>query len=120
MPNVTCYMSPPNPGWLSSWGPGSEGYRGWLLCCKASWPSGFVLWFFNSALGASEVNPALMVNISRPPDVPPGSIGLDRGLLLLLHQGPVYFLEGGAFLCVPPPAAQHDLVEGVRTQPGLG
>lgn len=32
----------------------------------------------------------------------------------------MYFLEGGPFLCVPPPAAQHDLVERVWTQPRLG
>lgn len=41
-------------------------------------------------------------------------------LPLLFQKGHVYFLEGGAFLCVPPPAAQHDLVEGVWTQPRLG
>lgn len=35
---------------------------------------------------------------------------------LLLQQGSVYFLERGPLLCVPPPAAQHDLVERVRTQ----
>lgn len=35
---------------------------------------------------------------------------------LLLQEGPVYFLEGGPLFCVPPPAAQHDLVEWVRTQ----
>ncbi len=28
----------------------------------------------------------------------------------------MYFLEGGPLLCVPPPAAQHDLVERVWTQ----
>lgn len=28
----------------------------------------------------------------------------------------MYFLEGGPLLCVPPPAAQHDLIERVRTQ----
>lgn len=39
---------------------------------------------------------------------------------MLLQKGCVYFLEGGAFLCVPPPAAQHDLVERFRTQLRLG
>lgn len=38
------------------------------------------------------------------------------GLRLYFQEGPVYFQEGGPFLCVPPPAAQHDLVERVRAQ----
>lgn len=37
-------------------------------------------------------------------------------LRLYIQEGSVYFLEGGPFLRVPPPAAQHDLVERVRTQ----
>lgn len=41
-------------------------------------------------------------------------------LPLLFQKGCVYFLEGGAFLCVSPPAAQHDLVERFWTQPRLG
>lgn len=41
-------------------------------------------------------------------------------LLLLFQKGSVYFLEGGALFCVPPPAAQHHLVERVWTQLRLG
>ena len=37
-------------------------------------------------------------------------------LRLALQEGSVYFLEGGPLLGVPPPAAQHDLVERVWTQ----
>lgn len=41
------------------------------------------------------------------------------GLRLYFQEGSVYFLKGGPFLCVPPPAAQHDLVERVWAQHGL-
>lgn len=37
------------------------------------------------------------------------NIAPDLGLLF--QEGSVYFLEGGPFLGVSPPAAQHDLVE---------
>lgn len=43
-------------------------------------------------------------------------LNIAPGLRLYFQEGSVYFLERGPFLCVPPPAAQHDLVERVWTQ----
>lgn len=40
-------------------------------------------------------------------------------LRLAVQEGSVYFLERRPLLRVPPPAAQHDLVERVWTQHGL-
>lgn len=46
--------------------------------------------------------------------------GVDTSLIRLLEEQNVDFLERGPMLGVPPPAAQHQLVHGVRADGGLG